>query len=143
MAPYVPRTPQSYFFSVAGFDPLRLGANQETLNYLQEAELMKWATRHCRNHSSLTSLVSPSGGRLTRLVGDFRAEILLSRSGCHVGLEAARFPSFLINRQSGVIGNFPFDPTGQDSPEMRVKAVKNGRLAMMSFFWAWSPSTDP
>ena len=35
--------------------------------------------------------------------------------------------------EPGVVGNFPFDPTGQDSPAMKVKEVKNGRLAMMSF----------
>ena len=35
--------------------------------------------------------------------------------------------------ESGVVGNFPFDPTGQDSPAMKVKEIKNGRLAMMSF----------
>jgi hypothetical protein len=48
-------------------------------------------------------------------------------------LEAARIRGFMTTGQSGVLGNFPFDPTGQDSPEMRVKEVKNGRLAMMYF----------
>ena len=48
-------------------------------------------------------------------------------------LEAARIRGFMATGESGVIGNFPFDPTGQDSPEMKVKEVKNGRLAMMSF----------
>jgi hypothetical protein len=37
-------------------------------------------------------------------------------------------PSF----QSGLINQFPFDPAGMNSPDMAVKEVKNGRLAMVS-----------
>ena len=48
-------------------------------------------------------------------------------------LEAARIRGFMATGESGAVGNFPLDPTGQDSPEMKVKEVKNGRLAMMAF----------
>jgi hypothetical protein len=35
--------------------------------------------------------------------------------------------------QSGLIEQFPFDPVGLNSPEMQLKEIKNGRLAMVSF----------
>jgi light-harvesting complex I chlorophyll a/b binding protein 5 len=35
--------------------------------------------------------------------------------------------------QSGLINQFPFDPVGMNSPDMAVKEVKNGRLAMIAF----------
>ena len=34
---------------------------------------------------------------------------------------------------SGFINAFPFDPAGMNSPDMAVKEVKNGRLAMVAF----------
>lgn len=35
--------------------------------------------------------------------------------------------------QSGLVDQYPFDPVGMNSPEMQLKEVKNGRLAMISF----------
>jgi light-harvesting complex I chlorophyll a/b binding protein 5 len=35
--------------------------------------------------------------------------------------------------QSGLINQFPFDPVNMNSPDMAVKEVKNGRLAMLAF----------
>ena len=67
-------------------------------------------------------------------LGDWNLQTLVAWQAVIMAfLEAARIRGFMTTGQSGVIGNFPFDPTGQDSPEMRVKEVKNGRLAMMSF----------
>ena len=37
-----------------------------------------------------------------------------------------------LSTQSGFINSFPFDPAGMNSPDMAVKEVKNGRLAMVS-----------
>jgi hypothetical protein len=35
--------------------------------------------------------------------------------------------------QGGLLGMAPFDPVGLDSESMRLKEVKNARLAMLSF----------
>ena len=35
--------------------------------------------------------------------------------------------------QNGLINSFPFDPAGMDSASMKVKEVKNARLAMLAF----------
>ena len=120
-----------------GFDPLRLGQNPETLPYLQEAELMngRWAM-----HATAGILFTDAVG-LPKFweageaaLGDWDIKTLVAIQVVVMGfLEAARIRGFMATGESGVVGNFPFDPTGQDSPEMKVKEVKNARLAMMSF----------
>ena len=67
-------------------------------------------------------------------LGDWDLKTLVAIQVVVMGfLEAARIRGFMATGESGVVGNFPFDTTGQDSPAMKVKEVKNGRLAMMSF----------
>jgi hypothetical protein len=46
-------------------------------------------------------------------------------------LEAQRYESWKKTGAGGALGG-KFDPAGMDSPEMRVKEVKNGRLAMLA-----------
>jgi hypothetical protein len=67
-------------------------------------------------------------------LGDWDLKTLVAIQVVVMGfLEAARIRGFYATGESGVVGNFPFDPSGQDSPAMKVKEIKNGRLAMMSF----------
>ena len=132
-----PKPPPLRAPSSPGFDPLRLGANPETLPYLQEAELMngRWAM-----HATAGILFTDAVG-LPKFweageaaLGDWDLKTLVAIQVVVMGfLEAARIRGFMATGESGVVGNFPFDPTGQDSPAMKVKEVKNGRLAMMSF----------
>lgn len=119
-----------------GFDPLRLGANPETLPYLQEAELMngRWA------------MAAVTGIAFTDAVGlpkwweagaadygiDFNTLVGVQVVAMAV-LEAARIRGFQRTGESGVLNSFPFDPAGLDAPDKRVKEIKNGRLAMLAF----------
>ena len=120
----------------AGFDPLRLGANPETLPYLQEAELMngRWA------------MAATAGILFTDAVGlpkwweagavdygmDFQTLVGFQVVAMSI-LEAARTRGFMKSGESGVLNAFPFDPAGLDAPDKRVKEVKNARLAMVAF----------
>lgn len=122
-----------------GFDPLRLGANPETLPYLQEAELMngRWAMHATAGILFTDAVGLPKfweAGEVAIADSGFDLKTLIGFQIIIMGfLEAARTRGFMATGESGVVGNFPFDPTGQDSPAMKVKEIKNGRLAMMSF----------
>ena len=49
---------------------------------------------------------------------------------CGVSARLQLAPSRCL--QSGLINSFPFDPAGLNSPDMAVREIKNGRLAMVS-----------
>ena len=48
-------------------------------------------------------------------------------------LELKRYQGWKDSGVSGFVNAFPFDPAGMSSPDMAVKEVKNGRLAMVAF----------
>ena len=48
-------------------------------------------------------------------------------------LEMKRLAGWKEAKTSGFLNSFPFDPAGMNSPDMAVKEIKNGRLAMIAF----------
>jgi hypothetical protein len=114
------RTPDTQPCSVfPGFDPLRLGANPDTLPYLQEAELMngRWAMHATAGILFTDAVGLPKWWEAGEAaLGDWNLQTLVAFQVVIMAfLEAARIRGFMTTGQSGVLGNFPFDPTGQDS----------------------------
>merc|ERR1712046_309043 len=49
-------------------------------------------------------------------------------------LETKRYQGFKKTGQCGLVDTFPFDPINMTSDTMKLKEVKNGRLAMIAMF---------
>lgn len=124
-----------------GFDPLRLGGNPELLPYYQEAELMngRWAMMAVSGiiFTDLFGLgpwwtagAQPTAIPFTTLVA---IEVVVMAV-----LESKRISGWKSTGMSGVLSSYPFDPMGMAKDaaaekELKIKEVKNARLAMVAF----------
>jgi len=122
-----------------GFDPLRIGSNPTLLPYLQEAELMngRWAMMAVSGILFTDANNLPKfweAGAADGAVGIQGLGGLIAAEVAIMGyLEYKRIEGFKKTGGTGVLFSFPFDPMGMDSPEMRIKEVKNARLGMVAF----------
>lgn len=124
-----------------GFDPLGLGVNPDRLKWYQEAELQngRWAMMAVAGILGTSALgVTPVWYEAGSKGYDIPALALLSIQFPVMGmLETKRLAGFQATGGPGFMNSFPFDPAGMASPAMKVKEVKNGRLAMVSIFGYW------
>ena len=115
----------------AGFDPLNLGANSpEVLSWFAEAEVVhaRWAMAAMAGILASPSDWWTAGEKPT---GIPLPTLLAIEVAVFAFLEAKRYESWKKTGAGGALGG-KFDPAGMDSPEMRVKEIKNGRLAMVA-----------
>lgn len=120
-----------------GFDPLGLGSEPDRLAWYVEAEKVngRWAMNGVAGILA-TELLGVE--KEWYLVGErdfilpFNA--LVAFEAVIMGyLEMKRYRGWVETGESGAIDTFPWDPLKMASPQMALKEVKNGRLAMIAF----------
>eukprot|EP00232_Nephroselmis_pyriformis_P002252 CAMPEP_0182912778 /NCGR_PEP_ID=MMETSP0034_2-20130328/37696_1 /TAXON_ID=156128 /ORGANISM="Nephroselmis pyriformis, Strain CCMP717" /LENGTH=234 /DNA_ID=CAMNT_0025049471 /DNA_START=21 /DNA_END=725 /DNA_ORIENTATION=+ len=127
-----------------GFDPLGLGTDPDRLKWYQEAEAVNGRWAMLATAGILFAEGTGAGNWIDapNTYGDlftfpgFNGSVLqlFAFQSVVVGfIEIKRLEGFVETGSSGFLDSYPFDPLGMDSPEMRKKEVKNGRLAMISF----------
>lgn len=121
-----------------GFDPLGLGKNgEERLKWFQAAEIYngQWAMAGVAGILGQELLgVSPKWFNAGAKEYPIDFLPLLAIEFVFFGFaELTRYQGWKKTGESGVLNTFPFDPAGLDSPNMKLKQIKNGRLAMIAF----------
>lgn len=121
-----------------GFDPLGLGKQgEDRLKWYQEAEKTngRWAMMAVAGILGQELLgVEPAWFEAGAKDYGVATAPLLAIEFLIMGfLETKRYQGFKNTGSSGLINQFPFDPVGMNSPDMQVKEIKNGRLAMVAF----------
>merc|ERR1719240_366826 len=119
-----------------GFDPMGLGSNADRLKWYVEAEKMnaRWAM------VAVTGILGQESAGLGKWFEagakeyDFPLLPLIAIEFVIMGFfETKRYQGFKATGESGLLNSFPFDPLNMSSPEMQLKEIKNGRLAMVAF----------
>lgn len=121
-----------------GFDPLGLGQDPDKLRWYQEAELFngRWA---------MAGVAGIAGAELygagpwyevgARDDFDIPWPALIAIQAPIMGfLETKRLQGYFATGGSGLLDSYPWDPVKLADDSMKLKEVKNGRLAMVAFF---------
>jgi hypothetical protein len=119
-----------------GFDPLRLGANEESVKYYQEAELMNGRYAMLAVAGILFTDANGIGPwwEAGSLDYGIPTPTLVAIEVAVMGLfEYKRIENWKKTGESSILGWAPFDPMGMNSPEMKLKEIKNARAAMLAF----------
>lgn len=123
-----------------GFDPLGLGTNENLLPWFREAELMNGRWAMVAVPGVLATDLLPGfpkfweAGAAVQDVSPFSLPVLIALEIAIMGaFEYKRYETFKKTGECGVLGFAPFDPMGMVDDGMRLKELKNGRLAMLAF----------
>jgi light-harvesting complex I chlorophyll a/b binding protein 5 len=120
-----------------GFDPLGLGSDPTRLKWYTEAEKMngRWAMAATAGILGQETLGVGKWFEAGAKDYGFPLMPLIAIEFLVMGyLETKRYQGFRETGNSGFLESFPFDPANMNSPEMQLKEIKNGRLAMVAFF---------
>merc|ERR1711904_673463 len=119
-----------------GFDPLGLGSEPSRLKWYSEAEKMngRWAMAATAGIMGQETLGQGKWFEAGAKDYDFPLPGLIAMQFLILGfLETKRYRGFVETGKSGLLDTFPFDPANMNSPDMQLKEIKNGRLAMVAF----------
>merc|ERR1719160_923161 len=119
-----------------GFDPLGLGSDANRLKWYVEAEKMngRWAMAAVAGIMGQEALGQGKWFEAGAKDYNFPLMPLIAIEFLIMGfIETKRYQGFKETGKSGFLNSFPFDPANMYSPDMEVKEVKNGRLAMVAF----------
>lgn len=120
-----------------GFDPLGLGMNKDLLPWFREAELYngRWAMMAVPGILFAEAVGKGpwwEAGANVDLPIPLPALIAVEVVVFAI-LEYKRFQIFKETGECGLLGFAPFDPLNVKTEEMKVRELKNGRLAMVAF----------